>query len=195
MKELDTPNPAPASAITWTAETELKRLQLLHEQAVQLQREGLARKITFGVLGGFGLMMIVTYALLVSASDPIYSRAKDLLLFINPLIGIVIGYYFSKGRAEKAEASAQTAEGEKRVAEEQAKQSDAQASEAAGALKDLSAATKDAWGEPELELRSKSLDPNAGIERGESPVATAPSSMALQRALSQAEQVLARIKK
>ena len=169
--------------------------QLVHEQALQLQREGLARQITFGVLGGFGLMMIVTYALLIFATDPIYSRAKDLLLFINPLIGIVIGYYFSKGRAEKAEASAQTAEGEKQVAEEKAKQSDAQATEVAGALKNLSEATKDVLGDPAIEMRSKSLNAEDDVERGAPSVVTVSGDPALQRALSQAEYVLTRIKK
>lgn len=46
-------------------------------------------------------------------SDIAFQQVKDLLLFINPLVGVVIGYYFNKvsteSRAESAEATAQAA--------------------------------------------------------------------------------------
>jgi hypothetical protein len=48
-----------------------------------------------------------------ATADKHFERAKDLLLFINPLLGVVIGYYFNKvsteARAEKAEATVATA--------------------------------------------------------------------------------------
>jgi hypothetical protein len=194
MKANETPILAPTPGITWTAETELKRLQLLHEQALQTQREALAHRITYGVLGGFGVMIVITYAVLVWAADPIYNRAKDLLLFINPLIGIVIGYYFTKGRAEKAEAAAQTAEGEKRVAEGQAEQAKTESTEAMGALQTLKDAAQDLLSGPAGAVKAKSLDPLEAVERGEPPIVPTTSNPALARALSQAEQVLARKK-
>lgn len=47
------------------------------------------------------------------ATDPSFDRVKDLLLFINPLVGIVIGYYFNRvsteARAENAERTARGA--------------------------------------------------------------------------------------
>jgi hypothetical protein len=194
MKTNETPILAPTPGITWTAETELKRLQLLHEQAIQTQREALAHRITYGVLGGFGVMIVITYAVLVWAADPIYNRAKDLLLFINPLIGIVIGYYFTKGRAEKAEAAAQTAEGEKRVAEGQVEQAKTESTEAMGALQTLKDAAQDLLSGPVDAVKAKSLDPLEAAERGEPPIVPTTSNPALARALSQAEQVLARKK-
>jgi hypothetical protein len=194
MKANETPIPAPTPGIAWTAETELQRLHLLHEQALQTQREALAQRITYGVLGGFGVMIVITYAVLAWATDPIYNRAKDLLLFINPLIGIVIGYYFTKGRAEKAEAAAQTAEGDKRVAEGQAEQAKTETSEAMGALQTLKDAAQDLLSEPAGAVKAKSLDPLEAVERGEPPIAPTTSNPALVRALSQAEQVLARRK-
>lgn len=62
-------------------------------------------------------MLYVVFARYVGSADPNadkhFERAKDLLLFINPLLGVVIGYYFNKvsteARAEKAEATVATA--------------------------------------------------------------------------------------
>ncbi|MCA1615225.1 MAG: hypothetical protein LC800_14050 [Acidobacteria bacterium] len=46
-------------------------------------------------------------------NDPSFDRIKDLLLFINPLVGVVIGYYFNRvsteARAENAERTARGA--------------------------------------------------------------------------------------
>lgn len=46
-------------------------------------------------------------------SEVAFRQVKDLLLFINPLVGVVIGYYFNKvsteARAESAEATAKAA--------------------------------------------------------------------------------------
>jgi hypothetical protein len=48
-----------------------------------------------------------------AADDPSFGRIKDLLLFINPLVGVVIGYYFNRvsteARAENAERTARGA--------------------------------------------------------------------------------------
>ena len=51
-----------------------------------------------------------------------FDRSKDLLLLINPILGVVIGYYFNKvsmeARAESAENTARTASETARVASE-----------------------------------------------------------------------------
>ncbi len=51
-----------------------------------------------------------------------FGRAKDLLLIINPVLGLVIGYYFNKvsteARAENAEKTARTASADARQASE-----------------------------------------------------------------------------
>ncbi|MCA1579899.1 MAG: hypothetical protein LC796_00625 [Acidobacteria bacterium] len=51
-----------------------------------------------------------------------FGRAKDLLLIINPVLGLVIGYYFNKvsteARAENAEKTARTATADARQATE-----------------------------------------------------------------------------
>jgi hypothetical protein len=45
-------------------------------------------------------------------TDPSFLHVKDLLLFVNPLVGVVVGYYFNKvsteARAESAEAAVRT---------------------------------------------------------------------------------------
>jgi hypothetical protein len=68
--------------------------------------------VTAGLAGVIcvGTMVMVAFAFANLNSLETFNRAKDLLLFLNPLVGLVIGYYFSKvsseGRAESAEASA-----------------------------------------------------------------------------------------
>lgn len=51
-----------------------------------------------------------------------FDHAKDLLLIMNPILGVVIGYYFNKvsmeGRAESAESTAKTATVSARQAQE-----------------------------------------------------------------------------
>ncbi len=65
---------------------------------------------TLIVVGTIGLMLAgIAY---LSNKDE-FDRIKELLLFINPLLGVAVGYYFNKssteGRAESAEATARTA--------------------------------------------------------------------------------------
>lgn len=57
-----------------------------------------------------------------------FARAKDLLLIINPVLGVVIGYYFNKvsteARAENAENTARTATADARQAAESRNQAE-----------------------------------------------------------------------
>jgi len=62
------------------------------------------------VLGTFG-MLIAAFSYI--ENDQAFARVKDLLLIVNPILGVVIGYYFNKtsteARAESAESTARTA--------------------------------------------------------------------------------------
>ncbi len=77
-------------------------------------REYVAAAIAMIVVLGTVVMLITAlrYVRYVDSSDQ-FTRVKDLLLIINPLLGVVIGYYFNKvsteARAESAEATAQSA--------------------------------------------------------------------------------------
>jgi len=57
-------------------------------------REYVAAMIAVIVMLGTIVMMIIALRY-VNSSDQ-FSRAKDMLLLINPLLGVVIGYYFNK---------------------------------------------------------------------------------------------------
>lgn len=81
-------------------------------------------------------------------SDPSFQRVKDLLLFINPLVGVVIGYYFNRvsteARAENAERTAQGAtmsalhsEAARGEAQSRAQLSKVEAEEAKSALEEI----------------------------------------------------------
>lgn len=74
-------------------------------------REYVAAGIAIVIIVGTLVMMVMALRY-VDSSDQ-FARAKDLLLIINPLLGVVIGYYFNKvsteARAESAEATAQSA--------------------------------------------------------------------------------------
>lgn len=71
------------------------------------------------VAAGIALLVVLgTFGMLVAAfwhidSNESFARVKDLLLIVNPFLGVVIGYYFNKvsteARAESAENTARTA--------------------------------------------------------------------------------------
>jgi uncharacterized membrane protein len=77
---------------------------------MQRFRERVAATIALIVIAGAVAVMVI--AILNMDTDN-FERIKDLLLFINPLLGVVIGYYFNKvsteARAETAETAASTA--------------------------------------------------------------------------------------
>jgi hypothetical protein len=59
------------------------------------------------------LLILYTVGTVQAASADAFMRAKDILLFVNPILGLVIGYYFQKttseARSEHAEATARSA--------------------------------------------------------------------------------------
>ncbi|MEV6304790.1 hypothetical protein AB0M02_35635 [Actinoplanes sp. NPDC051861] len=149
-------SPDPANAVpdplgSVTADPKLVRL-----------REYTATALAAFVMLATGVLLVVA---VVRASDPDgFAQVKDLLLFVNPLVGYVIGYYFnrvtSEPRAENAESMAQSAarvaerEGQERTAaEERGRQSTA-------ALAELASAATPMTGRPKT-LGGEGGDPNA----------------------------------
>ncbi len=114
-------------------------------------REYVAAAIAVIVVLGT-VMMLITALRYVSSSDQ-FTRVKDLLLVINPLLGVVIGYYFNKvsteARAESAEAtakstalSAQQAATARNTAEAEAQAAKSKAEEATTILSAVSQAAE-----------------------------------------------------
>ncbi len=107
------------------------------------------------VIGTIGMMIIAIGYVNSPDLNPSerFARIKDLLLFINPLLGVVIGYYFNKvtseARAETAETaaqsamvSAQQAAEARKSAEEEAKTAKSEAKEVKSALKEVGQAAE-----------------------------------------------------
>ena len=87
------------------------RLPAPADPAVRRIREYVSAIIAVVIMLGTVAMMIQAFNYLGSPEE--FARVKDMLLFINPLLGVVIGYYFNKAtseaRAETAETTAQSA--------------------------------------------------------------------------------------
>jgi hypothetical protein len=104
-----------------------------------------------------GMIVLLVIAVFNISSIDVFNHAKDLLLVINPFVGVVIGYYFNKvtsdARAENAEADARTANltaqdatiGQTQ-AESQARAATAEASNLKGALGQVVNAVENAGG-------------------------------------------------
>ena len=116
------------------------------DSALRHFREYVAAAIALVVIVGNAAMMVVALGHIDSTEA--YPRVKDLLLLVNPLLGVVVGYYFSKvtteARAEKAELaadqasiSAQTAMEARGLAEIEAKTARLEAQQAKAALMEV----------------------------------------------------------
>ncbi len=90
--------------------------------AAPTRAETVLRWLKESVAALIGLALVVSLMYMLSSAfdhlragkdDPSFDRVKDLLLFINPLVGVVIGYYFNRvsteARAENAERTARGA--------------------------------------------------------------------------------------
>jgi hypothetical protein len=97
-------------------------------------RECVTATIALIVMIGTTILIIITIEGAYSASADQFARLKDILLFVNPLLGVVVGYYFNKtsteGRAENAEATAQHANVAAQEATQERYQAQTEASEA-----------------------------------------------------------------
>jgi hypothetical protein len=87
------------------------------DSKLRILRETVAATIALLIVLGTTVMLYIVFTRYVAGDDQTadkhFERAKDLLLFVNPLLGVVIGYYFNKvsteARAEKAEATVEMA--------------------------------------------------------------------------------------
>jgi len=143
-------------------------------------------------------IILITAAIWYAASEQTYARVKDLLLFVNPLVGYVIGYYFTKtsteARAEKAEATAQTAavntqqalqaQNQAQTVAEQAKN---QAQEAVATLSEVTSATEQYVAQTQTVRRPGTLS-----DAGDTVPPAEDASAAVQAALARARRVLGR---
>lgn len=106
-------------------------------------KEMVAALIAFAII--FSLLFLLWKSFHYLGGDERASAAfqqiKDLLLFVNPLAGVVIGYYFTKvsteNRAESAEAMSQAASGVARQAIAARDEAEAEIKDVRTALADI----------------------------------------------------------
>lgn len=156
-------------------------------------REWVSAGIAALIIIGTIMMMVMAFNHLSTPEE--FARLKDLLLFINPLLGVVIGYYFNKAtseaRAESAEATAQSAMTSVQEASEarnqaqaEAKEAKSQAEEAKSTLKEMSEAAEKVMAQmPPPAVGVLGADEEGGELADE-------SRMALQMALKRAQRLL-----
>jgi hypothetical protein len=127
------------------------------DPAMSRFRERVAALIAVLVI--FAAIAMLVIAFLYIGDSEKFARAKDLLLIINPVLGVVIGYYFNKvsteARAESAESTARSATVDARraaesrdEAEELARAARAEAQESRSRLDDLSRAAEKVLAQP-----------------------------------------------
>ena len=156
----------------WTLETKLRVL-----------RESIAALIALSIVIATSMMLYLAFTRYVASPDPnadkYFGRAKDLLLFINPLLGVVIGYYFNKvsteARAEKAEATVATANNV-------AWQAKVEADRAKSILEEVVPAAQQV-------LNETSQKSPGTLSVGESSAASSDAQAALRAALQRAKQL------
>jgi hypothetical protein len=112
------------------------------DPALRRLREGVAATIALVVIVGTLLMMVQAFNYLSTPEQ--FGRVKDLLLFVNPLVGVVIGYYFNKvtseARAEMAETTAKAATASAQQAVEERSQAQVQAVQATNETRSVKSA-------------------------------------------------------
>ncbi len=115
------------------------------DPVVRRLREIVSAGIALVVILGSVIMLIQAFNYLSSPEQ--FDRVKDLLLFINPLLGVVIGYYFNRAtsepRAEKAETAATAAMATAQQASEARNQAEAKAEAAKGESEEVKEALKE----------------------------------------------------
>ncbi|MEA3397659.1 MAG: hypothetical protein U9R05_09390 [Chloroflexota bacterium] len=155
-------------------------------------REYVAAAIAVIVVLGT-VVMLITALRYVNSSDQ-FTRVKDLLLIINPLLGVVIGYYFNKvsteARAESAEATAQSAALNAQQASEARNSAETEAqtakTEAEEAMSTLSAVSQAAE-----KVLSQAPAPAPGmLKAGDEGLPVEDARLELQVALARAKRII-----
>jgi hypothetical protein len=121
------------------------------EAKLRVLREVVAATLALVIVGVTGVMLYIIFSRFIGPSDPAadkqFERAKDILLFMNPLVGVVIGYYFNKvsteARAEKAEATVASANTNAQLAISDRNEAKAEAKEAKAVLNEVMPAAQE----------------------------------------------------
>jgi hypothetical protein len=144
------------------------------------------------------LIVVGTFVMLLAAfwyidNNDTFARVKDLLLIINPFMGVVIGYYFNKvsteARAESAESTARTASASAQQAMAEAQQAGAAREAAQNEVQTVKSALSDVQAAAEQVLAQSSA-PQSGVLGPESSAPAADDGRAaLRAALDRARRV------
>ncbi len=137
------------------------------DSALRRFREYTAAALATIVILGTVVMMVV--ALFHIDTSDRFGRIKDLLLLLNPLLGVIIGYYFNKvsteARAESAEETAQNATlsaqqaiEARNAAETEARAAQSKAEEALSTLSEVSRAADDVLAQMPATPRTLGVD-------------------------------------
>lgn len=186
-------------ATTETSAT-LEQQREQFRQEMTRRRDRTVTTIAYGVLLVGAVVILIALAMANWSVDG-YARAKDILLFVNPFIGLVLGYFFQKaaseGRAEHAEQAAETAAGvatraqiERQQTQGQLEQVREHSVEQREALGDLVAVLPAEPFEAEPAMRTKDLPEHTPDPEFTPRALAGVDAQRLQRALARARVVL-----
>jgi hypothetical protein len=157
---------------------------------LRVLRETVAAAIALLIVVATSVMLYIVFTRYVSsgdaAADKQFERAKDLLLFANPLLGVVIGYYFNKvsteARAEKAEEGVAVAHQNVQQALEDRNEAKAEAKEAKSVLNEVIPAAEEV-------LREGNNRQPGTLSMGEGTSSDTHARRTLQAALDRAKRI------
>jgi hypothetical protein len=166
------------------------------DPAIRRLREYVAAAIALIVILGTIVMMIIALGYVNSPDvDPAdkFARVKDLLLFVNPILGVVIGYYLNKttseARAETAETTATSAMASAQDAAQARNQAEAETKEAKSETKEAKAALKEI-GEAAEKMIEQTSEPAVGLLGDEGAAPVQGARLELQMALKRAKPLM-----
>jgi 3-methyladenine DNA glycosylase/8-oxoguanine DNA glycosylase len=178
----------------FTSEEQIAVFKETFQQNMSRRRDDTIKGIAMGVLLVGGLVILVSLWMAIANPDA-YSRVKDILLFVNPFLGVVIGYYFQKAvsdsRAEAAEsaisnanAAARAAQTERQLAQDSLQTAQQKLNSQRDALSDLKNAAENAL------ANGSAISPaSKGLPTpGDAPDATEKLVSAIARAQTALEQ-------
>ena len=164
------------------------------DPVVRRLREFVSAGIALVIILGGVIMLVQAFSYLSSPEE--FDRVKDLLLFINPLLGVVVGYYFNRAvsepRAEKAETAATAAMATAQNASAAQNQAEAETEAAKGEAKEVKEALKeldDAAEKMMLQVPAPSMGV-LGVDEETGEPAAAEARLELQMALRHARRFI-----
>jgi hypothetical protein len=177
------PTPQAPSAATTSTDTFLSRA-----------KEGVAAILGLIIILCFVVMIWKAFGLMANAENQEkgFQQVKDLLLFINPLVGVVIGYYFTKvsteARAESAEATAKVASTTAQQATEARLSAETKVGHAEADAEQVRAKLNEIIPAAEAVLTNAPVTSESAVGNGSA--ATLGAHLDLQRALERARSVV-----